>query len=880
MSLKIYIGFLLTLFLTPLHIACSWESSPKQYVNSRVLTSSTITEKPFIVPRAFYRSPIKTQISPISTNNQQGGNKRLKKVKGFSNSSQLSLWQRWSKKKKQYSLYVRFDKYRFKFGKWLAIAGTVTGSMTLEMKSLRFKTPAQFLKKMINGKGDLQFSTLEIPFYGKINNIKIRLSPFGKFSTKFSGSVGDTLRLGGEISNGIVKTRAAFQGLDITRHLPFPLNHLFQIKTNGVINFTLAERSSYATIVLKGVLALMNKKGKHGEYLIIRNSGNIILHYKNRKFVIKKGTFDIGGYEIGITGYATRKYISVKFLSQTDISIFSPWIPGPISRTRGAAILTGKLEGPIVFPILTSRFSMVKGSLNSDEGKKLFDICNLLIVLTENGVSISSGFSSGSKRKLILKGKINIKDYVPKTLTASLKGSLPGELLKQLGQFHFSLAKGWGDLDLKLSGDYESPELSGTFQIRDLTLKPRGFSKQFRFTKGIISIRNKQLYMSNITSSYDGGKFYIKGHLKLSNNFPMNLTVNGINLPWKKTNVFSGEFNPHVRIFGTLNKLTIAGKVDIVRGKYTRGFDILKKIIAIKRFNETKDKIWNHYPWIGKIKLDLSLLNTGDLEVDNNIAQLSLDGLLAIKGSIAKPKLKGMVNVNFGTFKIPFLKGLYEVDRGTIDFDKTKEPFLSLLGTTSVENYLGEEILIKLKLLGPINKLTFALTSFPELEQGEILMLLASGRTTSELRQQYHGNPRSGTGTGTTNYNPVEMYDEPIKQITGDFLSTLVAAPIKMVTKLDLIRFELGSDSFQLRISKKFIKRIKLKGEVEIGFFGQNRQELGVEMKFHDRLRLDSKIRRYEPGINEYLYETPLTGKVELKYKIKLRGSFRDILGI
>ncbi|MBU1240319.1 translocation/assembly module TamB, partial [Myxococcota bacterium] len=483
------------------------------------------------------------------------------------------------------------------------------------------------------------------------------------------------------------------------------------------------------------------------------------------------------------------------------------------------------------------------------------------------------------KRRLTLGGEVRLLSYYPQDVDIKISGALPGEILQDLSDIHLTEAKGRGDISVKISGDFFSPLITGTFVPVNIIIRPRGVYKDIEITAGKIDFSNGNLYLRDIKAQYDGSILDVDGYFVLMKNFYCNLILKGANIPFRKPEQYNGEVSPTVTLKGRKNNLTLSGKLDIITGKYTRKFDIIQEIITIHRFREGTDPLWKHYPWVGAIKLDLSLLNSGDFEVENNIGELSLDGLLALKGTLAKPKLKGSVNVNFGNFKIPFLKGQYEVSRGTVDFDKGKQPFLQLEGTTTVENNFGEEVIVSLNLLGPLNKITFSLKSFPELDQGQILMLLASGRTTAELRRMYHGDPRSGTGSGTTTYNPVQLYDEPIKQITGDFFSQLVSNPIKMITKLDLIRFELGSDSFQLKISKKFIKRIKFTGEFEVGFMGQNRQEGGLEIKFHDRLMLDSKLRRYEPGINEYIYETPFKGKVELKYKISLRGSFRDILG-
>jgi autotransporter translocation and assembly factor TamB len=556
-----------------------------------------------------------------------------------------------------------------------------------------------------------------------------------------------------------------------------------------------------------------------------------------------------------------------------------PWIPFPIEKLTGLAQTDLKIYGDLKTPKVTGKIILPKGQCGFDKNSNTIGTGKLVIDLYTEKIDFKYNSSEKSNNKIKINGKILLKKFKPVYLFTHISGFIKGKTIQQVGSKYIGFANGKCFLNLKIKGNPKSPVVTGNLIPENIDLKIRGFSKEISINSGNIKINHNKIRLNKINMGLDGGKIKLNGNVLLSKNTWLKLNIIGNSISFSKYRVFSSELNPKLTLSGFLDNLNLNGKIDIIYGKYKQYFDVIKKIIAKRRFKENRENIWDIYPFIGDIKLNISLISSGELKVENNLADLDLDGFLSLKGTVRKPKLHGKITITSGTFKIPYLKGVYDVSDGGINFDKSKHPYLKLKGTTNIEDYLGEEKLINLKLFGPLNKINFSLSSFPHMNQGQIVMLLASGRTTAELRKQYHGSVKSGTGTTSTSYNPIDTYDQPIKQITGDFLTALVANPIKMVTKLDTFRFELGTESFQLKISKKFFRHGKIKGEFEVGLLGKNRQEGGIEIKLHDRITIDSKIRRYKPGINEYEYEDPIKGKIELKYKIKLKGTLRSVLG-
>ncbi len=794
-------------------------------------------------------------------------------------STSLTVHTKYNTKKQHHTLDVTLRNYRFRFGQWLRIGGTVSGRLKVKTTSSIFTDYRTLLPHLVSLEGALHFTSLAIPFYGTINDIDITFTPTAVGHTQFHGALGTHLRLLGSLGAGRVDGTAVFHGVSLSKRLPFPYSQLFEVTAGGEVKFSL-DPSLRSSIALTGLLALLKRRGRRGEHLTLRNDGPVLLEYRHGQLKLVRALFTLRTAQLHLSGVATKRKLHFNYRAAGDIKHLCPWIPGPIYRLKGTYLFTGTVRGPLNHPIVTAALSMTKGRVLHNDGRTLFSIRQLGLDYSPKGFSFRARFEDRRKRPLKIDIHSPLLSYVPQKIRGSIKGALPGEVLSSIDTLPLKDPRGYGRIDATLSGDFFHPTYRGTFWPERISIRPKGLYRELRISRGKIYFHNKNLHIDSLSFAYDNSVIWVSGFVKLQRNFYINLFLRGVNIPFRRVDAFRGELNPSLELKGYRDNMVLSGTLDIITGRYTRKYDIIKKIITIHRYREDQSHPWDHHPWMGRIALDLAILNTGDLKVDNNLGELNLDGALSLKGTVAAPRLKGAVNVNSGTFKIPFLRGVYEVDNGSIDFDKSETPFLRLEGSTTVENIYVEEILVSLHLQGPIDRISFRLSSFPELEQGQILMLLASGRTTKDIRKLYQNDPKSGTGTASAGYNPMDLYDEPIKQITGDFFSQLVEQPIKMVTKLDLVRFELGSDSFRIKISKKFIQRIKFKGEFEVGFMGKNRQQMGLQVKFHDRLSLDSMVRRYEPGLNEYVYETPLKGKLELKYKLKLKGSLRDMLGI
>ncbi|HEY1273078.1 MAG TPA: translocation/assembly module TamB domain-containing protein, partial [Terriglobales bacterium] len=128
---------------------------------------------------------------------------------------------------------------------------------------------------------------------------------------------------------------------------------------------------------------------------------------------------------------------------------------------------------------------------------------------------------------------------------------------------------------------------------------------------------------------------------------------------------------------------------------------------------------------LNKIRLDVHVVTTPELQMQSSLAKLSGDADLRLRGTMARPTVIGHVHTMEGD--VYFSGTKYSLERGEITFTGSgMQPTLDLQATTRVRDYD-----ITLGVNGTPDKLNFTYRSEPPLPTSDIVALLALGRTQS-----------------------------------------------------------------------------------------------------------------------------------------------------
>lgn len=756
--------------------------------------------------------------------------------------------------------------------------GLLTGEVTVETATPDATGWRQFYGGVRSVQGRLVFHDLTSPIFRNLGDVVLVFTPGPRGRTLISGDIGTIHQFSGHTQDGRWAVNLDFVGLQLERHLPARYAR-YPLSITGTIRYEFDQASKLAVRVA-GLLVLVPALFDGRPAAVIRNAEPFDLEVGPGGIHLQDVPLDLGGNRVTINGTVSPTTLALAVRGELDARRMSYLYPAHVISVDGVGPLHLAITGSPIAPEVGGSLRIPRAQVSLAGARVRLRLDQLELIKLQEGLRVAASLSGQGANPLRVEGAVVFPRGGPEFRDLGVAGPVPNEILMYFLSRHFAEILGAARIQATVNGPPTAPRVSGTLTARQVELRVRGVSQSVVLQQGVIHFRNEEISLERLVLGYEDGDFRVTGKVRLLPSVHYDLEIAGNALPYGIPEVFTSEFNASLSLRGPAGSTELSGKVDLISGRYIQQYDVIKQILTVHRFHEAQRPLWQSIPGLAGTRLSISLLNTGELEVENNVASLQLDGLMTVSGTLEDPRLQGQLTVNQGTFKIPFFRGQYDVDEGTINFDLARRPFLNLRGTTTVEDLTGDEVLVKLHLTGPLDRIDFTLTSIPDMEQGQIVMLLAAGRTTEDLRSAWRGSPKDGTGLGSGGgFNLLDYYDEPIKQVTGDFLSMLVANPIKMVTRLDLFRLELGSDSLQVRMSKTFLRHVTMKGEVEVGFLGRNRQEGGLMIKFFDQLWLEGILRRYIPDINQYEYEEPLKGRVELRYRMRFRGDMKDILG-
>jgi autotransporter translocation and assembly factor TamB len=494
------------------------------------------------------------------------------------------------------------------------------------------------------------------------------------------------------------------------------------------------------------------------------------------------------------------------------------------------------------------------------------------VQLVPGSLRLSSLKVRVGRRVASASGKVSLNRFRPTMLDLSVGGDLNFKLLELLFPERISSASGAAQVKLKITGPVQDPQFSGQLAVRRVEISPRGWGRMITIRRGSVEMTNYLVKtLTPLEGTYDEGVLRVQGNVRLDrwDLANIDLRITGLGIPQRQPRVYSAELNFNLQLLGDSKQLELHGNVDLVDVRYVRKFDLIRKAFIKPRVYEEEDPFWQGSRLLESLLLQLTVRSSGQMMVKNEYAQLSLSGAFRVEGTLAQPRIGGQVRVEEGKFSIPFLRGQYTISRGDILFNKRRpvdQAELSITGETLFMDHTGVDYQIKLTLEGPLNRIGIKMTSNPPLEQGQIWALLVTGRTTAQLRDQLKGAVDTGGGGNQA----AGAADAQVKQLTGEILNQIMVDPLKKVTKLDLLRFEMGTESAQVKAGKRLGRYINLAGEAEVGLLGDSRAEGRLEFKMHDLLMLVGKLERLSTRLQTEDVD-PSRGRIELKVRLPLR---------
>gem|GEM_PF-2421143 len=605
--------------------------------------------------------------------------------------------------------------------------------------------------------------------------------------------------------------RLSSHNLDLTDIQP--LQARFPVR--GPIQLEVDARGSVETPTVAGSLTLRDIYGKGQHFDDVLASFNFV---KDRAGLTVAGPAKI---EAGLQPTTGDFQADVRF-DGLDLA--------PYLAVAGLDKLTGTFSSQIQargnlenIRSLRARVDVQQMDIERDAAKLVS--AEKLVVTVEN-----QAFSIDNARLILLDDghfKANGNGRLDGPIALTVNGQIPIDVVQHFTE-EVDDAQGDVQMDIKLSGTTAQPVINGRVTLDGIGLRTPQLLQHIHDINGQLNLSPTRLTLENCQGFLDEGKFTVSAAADLNGLQPTSFKAafNARALPVDVPDTLEMLIAAAINLNGTPEQVKVAGEVVLLDGLFYKNVDLGLLSIAKNAGRKTR----KHTPppttqdggALERVALDVSLKHRNPFVVDNNMALLSLKPSLRLYGTAAAPLASGRAEVESGT--IMFQQKEFEITSGVIDFLNPYkiEPTINLTGELSLREWI-----IYLDISGTPDELKFSLRSDPPEEDGDILSLLALGKTMRELT--------GGDGESASS-----------KQILADLLADSMSNSLKGATGLDIIELKYkegeGKDdkaSVDVTVGKELSRRITVKYGVE-SIDGETVQKVITEYKFLENFLMNA----------------------------------------
>ena len=536
-----------------------------------------------------------------------------------------------------------------------------------------------------------------------------------------------------------------------------------------------------------------------------------------------------------------------------DVARALPLADGLLDDARGSAELTVRVTGSAKAPRLKAtldvqdvavRPARQEAWLRIPAGKIEIDDATgpaagpgrRAVSFTGLSLEVDDGYSN-DRASLGVAGGIVLEGATPIEWNVIIAGALGGEMLVLAAPGELASASGAADVNLRLFDKGARPRIDGTVTFdaaRPLTLFPRSVRRELALSEGTIAVASAKGDPRQLVIDVDGLGGTIDGEGRLRN---IRGTVEMIDFDLARSAAdLTGSLEAYpyrvprqldlivnvdgLRAVLDSGQLEIEGKVELVSGRYLVDFNLGEVLTPAPRGAPSTPPFWEASPLLANARLDLTV-DARRLSVANNIANIDMEGALALTGTPRDPRLEGTILVQRGTFKIPGLRARFTRTTGALQFESLlplgPTPKLDITSEADYRDPTGTDHLIIFRLERSLEEPHFDLYTASGLNKAQTLTLILSGRTPDEFRRNLG---QAAIGTDPTRINPSTdtsqgYTDELFRQAAGDLLTRAVADTLRELSGLDVARIEFNLGSFGFHGEARVFENGRFVGDLE-----------------------------------------------------------------
>lgn len=362
------------------------------------------------------------------------------------------------------------------------------------------------------------------------------------------------------------------------------------------------------------------------------------------------------------------------------------------------------------------------GSENTCAGIKSFRLRNdgpVRLAFANGTVSIESAHFAGPQTDVSVTGTMGFT-------------ARSGYNLRATGDVNLALAStfstdyatgGTMHVNAALRGAIDTPDLSGTIQIRNGSARYAGFANGVNGVNAALAFNGNRATIQNFTGESGGGHVEVGGFVALTGGliaFRLDTRTTGVRLRFAEG--VSIVSDSHITLAGTSERSEASGTVVVHRVTINPRADFSN---VFARSAEPVKAPAVQAGMLSKLNLDVQIETAPDVALETSVAQrIDADANLRLRGTATNPALLGRINITSGD--LMFFGNKYTITTGSISFLNPSriDPILNVDLETKAR---GVDVI--LTIAGPIAKPGVSYRSDPPLQFSDIVALLATGRS-------------------------------------------------------------------------------------------------------------------------------------------------------
>jgi len=419
----------------------------------------------------------------------------------------------------------------------------------------------------------------------------------------------------------------------------------------------------------------------------------------------------------------------------------------------------------------------------------------------------------------------------------------------------FTNLSGRSNAMLRISGSFREPKLKGTLTVSDVAFISRLLHTPVNDGYAMVRFDSNVIHLDSLSANVNKGKLFAYGSVPHSKD---TLTQLNVTTRLQKININRPkEFSLAIdsaRLNCTKqdNYYDLEGEIVFGESRMVKDFQprtLLSFIQKVERPSKTPS------PLLQQIRMNVLIKNSQKLWIDNNLARTRIRSEIELIDNLARPNVAGRLSVEEGY--VIYLDKKFKIVRGIIDsFDPNRlNPVIDFQAETTLKGYQTVSRIpyhITLTINGPIDKITFGLTSDPPQDKSDIIALLTVGAT----REQLTGRSSDGSDTSFS-----EILKERAAALSSQKISGYVSQKVGNLLGLEEVSiegnlFHVGKSSGpQLVASEKISDRTGVTYTTAVGHLNEQ------------RIRLDYRLNKYFSLAGE----TDQKGRAGIDVKYRLR---------